>query len=230
MSQFNRQLIGLLLSLVSALSLSCSDRQRIEQTDSPETAQATRPEAPDETRTPDRDESKGEISWHEEQRAEGLKLAALTREERRAKWDLFEESLQLRDGAPIKSLLPELSKVKSVTGRFYNADNQDVDISIPASHWSKLYELFEDSEPISLGDEILMFGNIDIHTGDGKRLRIQLLSDGGNPVIYSAIAKLVDGGLPSFATTRSETDVLQFFNAFQTNENAPKLQGWYPLP
>lgn len=158
-----------------------------------------------------------------------MELAALSREERKARWDVEEYGVPPRDGPPIGKYLPDLKVVKSIAVTLPDLDRNEVRIAIPQSQWKALYDLLEDSEPIALGAEILSFGTLEFQTLEGTTSKVSILSHFANPVIFG-VWKSERGGMIEFATTRSELEILKFFAGLQSEKDASKLMGWFPMP
>jgi hypothetical protein len=159
-----------------------------------------------------------------EVRAEAAKLAATTRDERRASWS---DDVVEVDGPSIETLLPQLSTVRTISGLFYDSDLKTVEINIPASHSRAFVELLADSQPVELESEIWTIGIVKMTTADGQRYGLTILSNFANPIIYRV--RKPNGDWQHYATLRSEPEVLAFFESFQDNKNRQNLRGYYSM-
>lgn len=159
--------------------------------------------------------------------AKGEELASLSPQERRAKW--WDDDPVPRTGPSIGTILPQISGVRAIAANLTDDDGDSVQVQIPESQWQSFYELLENSEPVELNSEILIIANFKITKVDGSEVDGAVLSMFANPLFFAMDdPKSEDKGWVYFATTQSELEILNFFEALRDKPTRSRLRGWFP--
>jgi hypothetical protein len=156
--------------------------------------------------------------------SESLAVAEKKPDQRPPRWP----DVRRIKGPAIDSYLPERQKIQRISTRWADIHGNEVTITVPKSRWPALLELVANSTPVEIENELLIIAYATINTTDGKTYYFNIASDAGDPIIFTVrTLKRKRGSFFSyFATTKSERDVIRFFENLQDKRNRRRLAGW----